>query len=549
MFANHRCRFIVLDEVHSYRGALGANIALLFRRTREHLSRAKQTYAADAEPARRFPSLLAVATSATIKSVDEAGLGEEERRQRRDVAVRELMAALTGFAGTSFQSPRRGTETHRCSKRRCMGARSLRPRGPISARPWWPPPLCDPACRRRRRHHAGRGIPEVCDPLVPRRPARAEALAVSQIVEIVKRDVPARVEATDAIVAREIEAALVLGASLPDGTPGALRLRTHRFIRGDWRFSRCTDPACARLYAMGETNCGQCGRPAAPLLLCRSCGADALHFIGGEDPAAGKLQPHEPSSELEQWVLYNRNRLEVALDEDVDVLLSSSLGKMKGRPSFTGSFDPATGSFSVDESIYPVKVALAPERNRCLVCGAMAGAGTILTRVALGTSAAVRVMTEGVVEALARQHAVESPKPRKERVLIFSDSRQDAAHQARFISYAGRYDRMRRRLISVLREGGGSLSLSQAVHRLMEVGVRARDNPTVAQKYSDAEFLPDSARRRAMAWEEAPLLDDLAVSAGYRATVFNLGSSVWSTRTCGRSSRRRARWRPARREQ
>ena len=37
IFANHRCRFLVLDEVHTYRGALGANIALLVRRLHAHL--------------------------------------------------------------------------------------------------------------------------------------------------------------------------------------------------------------------------------------------------------------------------------------------------------------------------------------------------------------------------------------------------------------------------------------------------------------------------------------------------------------------------------
>jgi hypothetical protein len=29
IFANHRCRYLVLDEVHTYRGLLGSNIALL----------------------------------------------------------------------------------------------------------------------------------------------------------------------------------------------------------------------------------------------------------------------------------------------------------------------------------------------------------------------------------------------------------------------------------------------------------------------------------------------------------------------------------------
>ena len=41
IFANHRCRFLVLDEVHTYRGILGSNIALLVRRLKVHLARAK----------------------------------------------------------------------------------------------------------------------------------------------------------------------------------------------------------------------------------------------------------------------------------------------------------------------------------------------------------------------------------------------------------------------------------------------------------------------------------------------------------------------------
>jgi len=44
IFANHRCRFLVLDEVHTYRGTLGTNIALLVRRPQAHLARAKQDW-------------------------------------------------------------------------------------------------------------------------------------------------------------------------------------------------------------------------------------------------------------------------------------------------------------------------------------------------------------------------------------------------------------------------------------------------------------------------------------------------------------------------
>ena len=93
LFANHRCRFLVLDEVHTYRGVLGSNIALLLRRLRAHLARARQDWLPDVpadQHAARYPTLLSVGTSATIKSVADSALSADERRQRRDAAVQEF---------------------------------------------------------------------------------------------------------------------------------------------------------------------------------------------------------------------------------------------------------------------------------------------------------------------------------------------------------------------------------------------------------------------------------------------------------------------------
>ncbi len=125
-------------------------------------------------------------------------------------------------------------------------------------------------------------------------------------------------------------------------------------------------------------------------------------------------------------------------------------------------------------------------------------------------------------EGLADEHARESTEPaRKERLLIFADSRQDAAHQARFITYAGRYDRMRRRLVSVLPQKG-ELSIEDAVRALVSKGVKNHDNPHTS-KFDDDKYLSAPIRERASAWEEAPLLDDIAITSGYRATILNLG--------------------------
>ena len=106
IFANHRCRFLVLDEVHTYRGILGSNIALLVRRLKAHLARARQDWrtevSADEQP-RRFPVLVPVGTSATIKSVNEEGLTQEQVIQLRDEAVQEFFATLTGVEKTTIR--------------------------------------------------------------------------------------------------------------------------------------------------------------------------------------------------------------------------------------------------------------------------------------------------------------------------------------------------------------------------------------------------------------------------------------------------------------
>jgi ATP-dependent helicase YprA (DUF1998 family) len=99
IFTNHRCRFLVLDEVHTYRGTLGSHIALLVRRLWTHLARARQDWQPEVpatEQARRYPALVPVGTSATIKSVSDAAQSREEALRMRDAAVQEFFAKLTG---------------------------------------------------------------------------------------------------------------------------------------------------------------------------------------------------------------------------------------------------------------------------------------------------------------------------------------------------------------------------------------------------------------------------------------------------------------------
>ncbi len=520
LFANHRCRFVVLDEVHSYRGNLGTNISLLFRRLQAHLRHALQDWIVhDPSDPRRFPELLTVATSATIKSVDEAGRSPEEVSALRDKAVRAFLTKLTGIEGERFkvlgealrelevppeaQWPPMPVAVNPPASGDVMGIRAA-----LAALAGSTPEQSLEQLARQA------GVLWTLNDLLARRP-----MSVSQIVEYVRKHVPARTESDPELIRREVMLALVVGAALPDGNPGALRLRTHRFIRGGWRFTRCVDPKCGRLYPMGEEQC-ECGATAAPLYLCRSCGADTLRFRDGPHGyEGGPLRPNASRADEGEWLLYDRKRFETGDEEG----LVGVERQMRNREVHEGSFDPATCSFSREEGLYSMSVVLAPAKSRCLVCGGTAGAHDVLTPVSLGTSAAVRVLAEGLVEGLSLQNAARPEHDGKERLLIFSDSRQDAAHQARFITYAGRYDRMRRRLIRKLKDASDQrLTIEAALTQLVAIGVERGDNPHCKGR-DDTEYLPSQVQVRARAWEEAPLLDDLAVSAGYRASLLNLG--------------------------
>jgi len=116
IFASHRCRFLVLDEVHTYRGILGSNIALLVRRLGVHLARARQDWRVDPpddERAKRYPSLVPVGASATIKSMDEEG-----SRTRRWCACGTRRSRSSSGPWPVLTRPR-----SRCSGRSCRPSR------------------------------------------------------------------------------------------------------------------------------------------------------------------------------------------------------------------------------------------------------------------------------------------------------------------------------------------------------------------------------------------------------------------------------------------
>lgn len=565
IFANHRCRFLVLDEVHTYRGTLGANIAVLVRRLKAHLQVARQDW--NPQPpaekhGRRFPTLLPVATSATIKSIKE-GMDPAEARRQRDEAVRDFFGRLAGVEPPSDIQVF-GEEL----QEQQVPATATYPAQPVSG---LHVDVNDPKSVRKALCRLV-GTAETASVNEAANRCRLlwdlnrwlirAPMSLDQLIDSVRAEVPTRKDADPVAIKDELHAALLAGTALPDGVPGLLRLRAHRFFRGGWRFHQCLDTNCRQLQPMGEEVCAVCGYQTAPLLLCRSCGADyvALESQDPEDPRTA-LTPAVISRGTSQtgWLVYEPDRFEGQISTDDDdegpsdddddshrgdiggaarTPSSAGRGRRKqpqgaaaaaspgARPQIRGTFEGkmnfGTLEFFDDPNAEGRRVVLSRNSKRCLCCGGSAGSHPVITRVEMGTSAAVKVLAEGVVESLheANKGSVGQGYDGKDRLLIFADSRQDAAHQARFITFTGRYDRMRGRVCDLLKQHGGT-KLQRLIELLGESAVRTRDNPYLPPDGN--VVVRGDVRDRVRAWEEAPVLDQLSANANYRGTLVNLG--------------------------
>ena len=476
IFRNHRTRFVVLDEVHTYHGALGTDVACLLRRLRASL--------AETNADRGVP--LFIGTSATLQS------GEAGQDPREGVA--RFFTRLTG-QDTSPEAVI--TETYDP------------PEIPTDAVLGPPPQLTDAEILGLDHHNAaavatlvrrlagvalddGRSIGEIWQRMrLPylllnwlRRPRPIQDI-VDELAAL-----PERVGVSREDLRREIEAALLLGPSLPEQHFLRLRPRVHRFLRGLARFWRCTNPDCGRLMGEGVDSCTECGSRTMPLAICRTCGWD--YFIGRE--ALGQAIPWLSRTSNSRTVYYyDPPRTQVETDTEENPLEAGEDAELGGQngdaaPAEQASTDEQTDDGSDDQQeVAPDAEAylcpqclgisestdrrtctcgngapLRPVRlhrgrgNRCPVCSSRYGRFDILTPVSLGNSSALAHVSRTLLREL--------PEGNK-KILVFCDSRQDAAHQARFIEGIESHLRLRRALYQALAENPGLHDLRWLVER------------------------------------------------------------------------------------
>jgi len=436
---------LVIDEAHLYRGAAGAEVALLIRRLRMRLG---------ISPDR----LQVICTSASFDNAEYAKQFGAELAGKHvddfDCVTGDLRIRAPEAPGTQADADVLATididafyETADDDARLNLVAPLLRYRGvPTASR------------LERSLYDALEKFPPMAALI---NSTMRQAQPVAEIGERIFPNVPHET------AERAVTTLLALGsiAREKEDTPGLLPCRVHSFYRGLAGLWACMDPQCkvlpagerggptGRLYSQPRDECG-CGARVLELYTCRHCGTayaraytnnvDEPDFLWAEPGGAFRTLSGE-YGEL----------------EPIDLLLEGPVVIQDAEPA---GYDLVTGRLNPKRAptrgrqvyLRPNRVTADPDEDSrncrrgqfrpCAVCGESAN---------FGRSSVQDHQTKGdepFRALITRQIQIQPPRPtaatsfaplRGRKVLVFSDSRQTAARLAPNLQSFSRRDALR----------------------------------------------------------------------------------------------------------
>jgi ATP-dependent helicase YprA (DUF1998 family)/very-short-patch-repair endonuclease len=436
-------RYLVLDELHSYRGALATEIACLIRRLKAHAGLAPG-------------GLVGIGTSATVAGSDGG-------------------AALGAFASTLFGEV--------VAEHDIIREQVVHP--PKAASPWVPSPpavsddelaafnpddataVCEFAKRLTGRECASGGpIADRVSPVLSGN-AIVEAIeeacegprALPDVAKLVQERVKSRRELAEDAVTREIEAYLLVGSIGDDKHPPRLRPKLHLFFHGVYDVALCVNPACRALVPQGGSVCVKCGSAARPAALCRTCGQDfvKVRFEREDDVhpvGTGDFYSDDLTGFLTHQVL---DLPDAPGREDDDEGEPAEPEKPKKRKTAAadrsleqvyvcikcGTLRLDAGPCTACDGV-PVPMLLHRGKfNSCPACGEIYTRGDIVTPLRTGTASTVSVLAT---------HHLDRLQGDDRKLLVFADNRQDAAHQAGYTADKHRSFALRHVIAQAVRE-------------------------------------------------------------------------------------------------
>ncbi|OFW59091.1 MAG: hypothetical protein A2133_12145 [Actinobacteria bacterium RBG_16_64_13] len=498
LFRHGAPTYLVVDEIHLFAGVLGAEVACLLRRLRQHVG------AAPGE-------ICSVGTSAT------AGADEQPR----------LLAFAERFFGTKFGEDAAIAEAP--ADPRPVGKR-LTPAPRLSHE--------DLAAA-----HETAGLAVLAKKVLGVDIAQDEAFGMNlgrtidefQVVGTVERSLlsPApiaaaadalgrldgRAQASKDALVLEATAVLLLGAAArqaPTGEDEAqprFRPRLHQVLRSLSGLWRCLNPGCEALTRPGQGKCPACGSAALPLSSCRTCGEAYWSSPTFSSPLEriDRLEAVDRRKGQPAVFLADPARLTpIAEDEE------------GGKHDWVkAAVCPTCASFSPNgEEIAHLRACTNPTGRaevyastddvHCPSCGDQGARNRPILLPLQGSAAAsVAVLTQSLSDELRKREGEAGG-----RLLVFADSRQDAGQQAGYADDQGARVSVRQLLVDAL--GAERLSMSEVIRRVHERVVS--DKPTLKRwligeedhrfaEVAKPAYVPseadEEAIRRQLEWEIA----------------------------------------------
>lgn len=467
-------RFLVVDELHTYRGRQGADVALLIRRLKERAA---------------APELLHVGTSATMVAAPQA-TPEVRRQAVADFATRlfghpftpadileETLAPFTqGGPPTAAELRAAVQESTRAEVSRSHPLPFSRsPTLPFSRSPTLP-------LLRWLEHTLGlepenggyrRRRPQTL-------PAAAQQLAAETGLDV-------------ATCEQALRAALIAGSRLERQEGGrALAFKLHQFIGQGRALYATLEPPDRRDFSLtGQLHADET-RLFLPLKFCRHCGHEYYHVLRRE----GRFEPH-PLGNVELDENVTAGYLTFAPDWNEE-LLPEEWREANGRikrdyrdripvqlwvnPDGTFTTLPPSPALPLSPALpfwyQPAPFAL------CLHCGEFYTRREDEFRKLASLSSEARSSATTVLATALLRHAARTQAAR-DKLLTFTDNRQDASLQAGHFNDFIRLSVLRAALVAAL-PGDGALTadrVAQQVVAALQTSFTLRDiarNPELA---------------------------------------------------------------------
>ncbi|MFJ6529988.1 DEAD/DEAH box helicase [Streptomyces longwoodensis] len=469
LFRNGVLRHLILDEIHTYQGALGTEIAGLVRRLRGHVA---------------DEGLVCVGLSATVS----AGGDHAVDLQRTAEFASSLFAAPFDVVGiieeTAVPQPEPDVSLI----------------GPAPDRDQLRQALADGGDTSRLR--AVLGDPQASPVLDLLRAHLSEPSTVDELMDLLA-SLPQRQGADREALEDEVAGWLLLGADThtPEGPP-VLEAKVHLFLRSLPTPVRCAGEA-EHLLLDGATTCSHkdCGAKATtPLGVCLGCGQDY------------DLERDDPDGPVARYVARR-----LTADEPLQVPQTGDRNWYPARRCASCGKD-ANGATCLGCGATTREVIVAvpePDRplTRCPVCGYLRSHGAVQEFTAR-TAAAVTAAAFSLHTGLAAQSDDEMLR----RLLIFADSRQDTAFQAGYLRDRSRAVQVRRLIVESIYDRVRQEEPPASFNSLVE---------DVFRRGQDSGLYEDpagkDARRRALRVCEWDLLGELASDERRPPTLERLG--------------------------